>query len=89
STPAGTTAPAQLNPAPPAALAAEIAVLAGGAEALGRRAGVLAEAGDFRLAVHLIEWTATAAPASRALQWQREGIYARCVETQPSLIGKA
>lgn len=81
--------PAHLKPAPAAELAREIATLAGGAAMLGRRAEALAAAGQLRLAVHLIEMAATADPASRELQRLREGIYARCVDAETSLIGKA
>src|SRR3954454_5818908 len=42
-----------LKPAPNAALAAELAALAGGAERLAQRARDLADAGDLRLATHL------------------------------------
>ena len=51
---------AHLKPAPAADLAAEIATLAGGASALAARAAALAEAGQLRLAAHLIEFAATA-----------------------------
>jgi len=54
--------PAHLKPAPDAALAAEVAALAGGADVLARRATDLAEAGDLRLAGHLAELAAQAAP---------------------------
>ncbi len=54
--------PAHLKPAPDAALAAEVAALAGGTGALARRAAELAEAGDLRLAGHLAELATQAAP---------------------------
>src|SRR5204863_5291685 len=57
--------PATLKPAPEAALASELAALAGGASKLARRAAALAEAGDegsLRLAGHLAELAALAAP---------------------------
>ncbi|MGL4291730.1 MAG: hypothetical protein ACRCVA_35590 [Phreatobacter sp.] len=66
-----------------------MAALAGGAATPGRRAQVIAETGEPRLATHLIELAATADPASRDLQKLRESIYARCVEAETSLIGKA
>jgi alkyl sulfatase BDS1-like metallo-beta-lactamase superfamily hydrolase len=81
--------PAHLKPAPAAALAGEIAALAGGAEKLAARAEALAEAGDTRLATHLIEFASNAAPSTAAIQAAREKIYARCVERETSLIGKA
>ncbi len=57
--------PAHLKPAPDAAVAAEVAALAGGADALTRRAAELAatgDAGDLRLAGHLAELAIQAAP---------------------------
>ena len=56
--------PAHLKPAPDAALAVEVATLAGGADVLARRAAELAEAGDLRLAGHLAELATQADPAS-------------------------
>ena len=47
--------PANLKPAPEAALGAEIAALVGGADALAARARELADGGDLRLACHLVE----------------------------------
>ena len=54
--------PAHLKPAPADALARELAALAGGAEKLARRAQELANQGDMRVAGHLIEFAAKAAP---------------------------
>src|SRR5207302_5958623 len=57
--------PARLKPAPDAAVAAELAGLAGGAGRLAARAKELAAAGDdasLRLASHLAELAAQAAP---------------------------
>ena len=48
--------PARLKPAPDAAVAAEVAALAGGVDALAARAAELAAAGDLRLAAQLAEW---------------------------------
>ncbi len=48
--------PSSLKPAPRAAVAAELAALAGGAGALARRAQELAGGGDLRLAGHLAEF---------------------------------
>src|SRR5918993_3960651 len=56
--------PAHLKPAPDAALAAELASLAGGAGALVDRAEALASAGDLRLAGPLGELAGHAAPAA-------------------------
>lgn len=81
--------PAHLKPGPEAALAGEIAALAGGADTLVRRAQTLAEAGQIRLAAHLIEFAAAVSPENVELHRVRADIYARCVEAEPSLIGKA
>ena len=58
--------PASLHPAPAAALAREIAGLAGGAGRLAERAAELAAAGELRLAGHLAEFARRADPASTA-----------------------
>jgi alkyl sulfatase BDS1-like metallo-beta-lactamase superfamily hydrolase len=81
--------PAHLKPARPAELAGEIAALAGGAEKLAGRATALVEAGQTRLAAHLVELASSAAPASSAIQAVRADVYARCAAAAPSLIGKA
>jgi alkyl sulfatase BDS1-like metallo-beta-lactamase superfamily hydrolase len=81
--------PAHLKPAAAAELAGEIAALAGGADKLAARAGALAEAGETRLAAHLIEFASNAAPRSAAIQAARAKVYGRCVERETSLIGKA
>src|SRR5258708_26642714 len=81
--------PAHLKPGPEAALAGEIAALAGGADKLMRRAQLLAEAGQIRLAAHLIEFAAAVSPDNVELHRVRADIYARCVAAEPSLIGQA
>jgi alkyl sulfatase BDS1-like metallo-beta-lactamase superfamily hydrolase len=81
--------PAHLKPAPAAELAGEIAVLAGGASRLAERATALAEAGQTRLAAHLIELASSASPASTNIQAVRAMVYALCAEAETSLIGKA
>jgi Tfp pilus assembly protein PilF len=63
--------------------------LAGGAEKLAGRATALLEAGQTRLAAHLIELASTASPESVAIQAVRAKVYARCAEAETSLIGKA
>jgi len=57
--------PAHLKPAPQAALAREIATLAGGAGRLCERATALAAGGDLRLAGHLAELATAADPTDR------------------------
>ncbi len=81
--------PAHLKPAATAELASEIAALAGGADRLAHRAAALADAGRTRLAAHLAEFAGEARPADRAIQSVRAHVYARCVEAETSLIGKA
>jgi alkyl sulfatase BDS1-like metallo-beta-lactamase superfamily hydrolase len=54
--------PAHLKPAPAAVLAREVAALAGGSGELVARARTALDAGDLRLAGHLAEWAALAAP---------------------------
>ncbi len=81
--------PAHLKPAQSVELADEIAGLAGGAEKLAGRATALLEAGQTRLAAHLIELASTASPESVAIQAVRAKVYARCAEAETSLIGKA
>jgi alkyl sulfatase BDS1-like metallo-beta-lactamase superfamily hydrolase len=81
--------PAHLKPAPAAELAAELTSLAGGAHVLAKRAADLAEAGETRLAAHLAELAANAAPEDAAIQAVRAGVYQRCVQAETSLIGKA
>ena len=81
--------PAHLKPAPSAELASEIAALAGGATALANRAKVVAETGKTRLAAHLIELASDAAPACTEIQTVRAAVYAKCMDAETSLIGKA
>ncbi len=81
--------PAHLKPAPDVALAREIAALAGGAAALAARATALADAGETRLAAHLVEFAGLAAPGDRHIQGTRAAIYAQCAAAETSLIGKA
>ena len=57
--------PARLKPAADSVIAAEVASLAGGVDALVARATELAAAGDLRLAAQLVEWAVQAAPDDR------------------------
>jgi alkyl sulfatase BDS1-like metallo-beta-lactamase superfamily hydrolase len=66
---------AHLKPAPAAELGAEVAALAGGVDALVRRARELADAGRLDLASHLIDWAAAAAPDDAAVHAARADIY--------------
>ncbi len=78
--------PANLKPARDAALAAEVASLAGGAGALADRALALAAAGDLRLAGHLAEMAALAAPGDAAVQSARAEVFgARAAEERSTM----
>ena len=76
---------AHLQPAPHAAIAREVASLAGGADALVARAAQLAERGDLRLAGHLVDWAAAASDAP-AVHAARAEIYQRRADTAGALM---
>lgn len=84
--------PANLKPAPDAALAREIAQLAGGATALADRAGALAASGDddlqLRLAGHLAELAALAAPDDAGVHRVRAEVFGRRAEVERSTMSK-
>ncbi|MDQ3385573.1 MAG: MBL fold metallo-hydrolase [Actinomycetota bacterium] len=82
----------RLKPAPAAALAAELAALAGGVEALIARAEALADAATgadhLRVACHLIELAVQAAPDDRAAHGVRAAVYERRRKAESSLMAK-
>ena len=80
--------PAQLKPAPEAAVAGEIAALAGGAHALVSRAAALADGGELALATHLIELAFAAAPDDPEARRVRARIYSARSEAESSLMAK-
>ena len=80
--------PATLKPAPDAALATEVASLAGGVGVLADRALALAEAGDLRLAGHLAELAALAAPDDAGVHGVRAEVNRRRVEAESSTMAK-
>jgi alkyl sulfatase BDS1-like metallo-beta-lactamase superfamily hydrolase len=83
--------PANLKPAAESSLAAEVAALAGGPDVLAARARELAAAGDdesLRLAGHLAEYAALAAPDSAAAHAARADVFAARVAAEPSLMAK-
>jgi alkyl sulfatase BDS1-like metallo-beta-lactamase superfamily hydrolase len=80
--------PSHLKPAPAAAVATEMASLAGGAGRLAERAIEIADDGDLRLAAHLVEMAAQAAPGDAAIHSARADIYQRRVKAEPSLMAK-
>ena len=80
--------PAHLKPAPDAALAAELASLAGGAGVLADRAEALASAGDLRLAGHLAELAAQAAPGDPGVHKVRAAVFAQRAGEELSTMSK-
>ncbi|MBX7160924.1 MAG: MBL fold metallo-hydrolase [Acidimicrobiia bacterium] len=80
--------PAHLHPAPQAVLAREVAALAGGAGALARRAVEVADAGDLRLAGHLVDFAQNADPADAAVAEAAADIWGRRRDAATSLMAK-
>ncbi len=80
--------PAHLKPAPERALAEELAGLAGGADRLAARAAELVATGDLRLAGHLAEWAALAAPDDHAVQGTRADVNEARVAAEASTMSK-
>lgn len=83
--------PATLKPARETALAAEIAALAGGASRLAERGRELAASrqdDDLRLACHLVEHAALAAPDDPHVQETRAEVYRRRRSNELSLMAK-
>jgi alkyl sulfatase BDS1-like metallo-beta-lactamase superfamily hydrolase len=80
--------PAHLKPAPESELAAELATLAGGAGALAARAVAVAEAGDLRMAGHLAELAALAAPDDPTVRSAHADVYERRVAAEASTMAK-
>ena len=80
--------PANLKPAPEAALAHEVASLAGGALKLAERGQAVAEA-DPRLACHLVELAAQAEPDDQAVHAMRAEVYRKRRDLETSLMARA
>ncbi|MEV0094398.1 alkyl sulfatase dimerization domain-containing protein [Streptomyces sp. NPDC050738] len=80
--------PANLKPAAEAAVAAEFATAAGGAIALARRAAALLAEGEMRLASHLAETAALAAPTDTEVARIRADVYARRARTETSTMAR-
>jgi alkyl sulfatase BDS1-like metallo-beta-lactamase superfamily hydrolase len=80
--------PATLKPAAADELSREVASLVGGAHSLAARAFELASEGNHRLASHLIEWAARAAPDDRSVRDTRALLYEQRAAAEPSLMGK-
>jgi len=81
-------APSRLKPAPDAALGAEVVALSGGAMTLARRAVELADAGELRLACHLMDFAGWAAPDDPEVHQVRADIYLRRRKAELSLMSK-
>jgi glyoxylase-like metal-dependent hydrolase (beta-lactamase superfamily II) len=80
--------PSHLKPAPASALAHEIAELAGGAGRLAERASELVAAGDLRLAGHLAELAAQAAPDDKAVHAVRAEVFGARAREEASTMSK-
>jgi alkyl sulfatase BDS1-like metallo-beta-lactamase superfamily hydrolase len=80
--------PAHLKPAPDAEIASEVATLAGGPARLTARAREVAAAGDLRLAGHLAEWAAAAAPDDPDAQRARAEVFEARVAAEASTMSK-
>jgi alkyl sulfatase BDS1-like metallo-beta-lactamase superfamily hydrolase len=80
--------PAHLKPAPDAALALEVAALAGGPARLAARAREVAAAGDLRLAGHLAEWAVAAAPDDPDAERARAEVFEARVAAEASTMSK-
>jgi glyoxylase-like metal-dependent hydrolase (beta-lactamase superfamily II) len=81
--------PADLKPARTSELAQEIAALAGGASELARRARELASEGELRLAGHLAEFAAAAAPDDPEVRAVRAEVNEARSAAEPSLMAKS
>jgi alkyl sulfatase BDS1-like metallo-beta-lactamase superfamily hydrolase len=80
--------PAHLKPAPATAFARELAELAGGATRLAERAAELAAAGDLRLAGHLAEIAAQAAPDDKGVHTVRAEVFGARAVLEASTMSK-
>jgi len=81
--------PQSLKPAPAAELGAEVARLAGGADVLAERAAELATAGDLRVAGHLAELAAAAAPGDAGVHAARAEVNEQRAMAETSLMGRS
>jgi alkyl sulfatase BDS1-like metallo-beta-lactamase superfamily hydrolase len=83
--------PSSLKPAPRSAVAAEMVALAGGVDAVAKRALALAEAGDdesLRLAGHLAQMAVDAEPSSTVAHGARAEVFERRVAAERSTMSK-
>lgn len=80
--------PAHLKPARESELAAELASLCGGADALADRARELALGGDLRLACHLAQFAVDADPTGAHAHQARSDVYAQRASVERSTMSK-
>ena len=80
--------PAHLKPAPRAELAHELATLSGGADRLAERARELAAAGEYRLAGHVAQLAADAAPEDRTAHTARAEVFTALEKAATSTMAK-
>ena len=80
--------PARLKPPSDSAIAAEVANLAGGASRLAERAQELATAGDLRLAGHLAELAAQAAPDDAGVHAVRAAVFGQRAQEERSTMSR-
>lgn len=80
--------PSRLKPAPESQLASELADLAGGAAVLAARAEQVSADGDHRLACHLAELAAQAAPRDPGVHRIRAAVYAARRGQERSLMAR-
>jgi alkyl sulfatase BDS1-like metallo-beta-lactamase superfamily hydrolase len=80
--------PAHLKPGPDAALAAEVARLAGGAGKLASRAAELAGAGELAVACHLAEMAALGDPGDAEIRAVRASVYEARAASETSLMAR-
>lgn len=81
--------PARLLPPRDAAIAAEVAALAGGVANLIDRARAAADRGDLALACQLAEWARQAAPGDAGAVAVRRDVYRRRAEAESSLMARS
>jgi glyoxylase-like metal-dependent hydrolase (beta-lactamase superfamily II) len=79
---------AHLLPATPAAVANEVAALAGGPGALVARGRALLDAGDPTLAAHLAEWAVRAASGDHATHALKRDVYRRLLADSDCLMAR-
>lgn len=80
--------PAHLKPAPEVEIAAELAQLVGGVDVLAARARALLAEGNPRLAAHLAEWAAQAAPQDREAARVRAEVFGHRADEETSTMAK-